>query len=63
MRVEALEPPRRLALGEAGDDPATCGIGEGIPYFAGLETTPVKLAQPKVVEGKGVTHLYHEVER
>jgi dihydrofolate reductase len=38
-------------------------IGEGVPYFAGLETTPVKLAQPKVVEGKGVTHLYYEVER
>jgi dihydrofolate reductase len=38
-------------------------LGEGIPYFAGLETAPVKLAQPKVVEGQGVTHLYYEVER
>jgi dihydrofolate reductase len=38
-------------------------IGEGIPYFAELEATPVSLAQPKVVEGKGVTHLYYEVER
>ncbi|HEY1358663.1 MAG TPA: dihydrofolate reductase family protein [Thermoleophilaceae bacterium] len=38
-------------------------IGEGIPYFAGLTETPVKLGQPKVVEGKGVTHLYYEVER
>jgi dihydrofolate reductase len=38
-------------------------IGEGIPYFAGLDQTPIKLAQPKVVEGKGVTHLYYEVER
>jgi dihydrofolate reductase len=38
-------------------------IGEGIPYFAGLEGTPVKLGQPKVVEGKGVTHLYYAVER
>jgi dihydrofolate reductase len=37
-------------------------LGEGIPYFAGLETTPVKLAQPKVVEGNGVTHLYYKVE-
>jgi dihydrofolate reductase len=36
-------------------------LGEGIPYFAGLENTPVKLGQPKVVEGKGVTHLYYEV--
>jgi dihydrofolate reductase len=38
-------------------------IGDGIPYFTGLEAAPVKLAQPKVVEGKGVTHLYYEVER
>ena len=38
-------------------------IGHGIPYFAGLEGTPVKLGQPMVVEGKGVTHLYYEVER
>jgi dihydrofolate reductase len=38
-------------------------IGEGIPYFAGLEGTPVKLGQPKVVEGKSVTHLFYEVAR
>lgn len=38
-------------------------IGEGIPYFAELAATPIKLAQPNVVEGKGVTHLYYEVER
>jgi dihydrofolate reductase len=38
-------------------------LGEGIPYFAGLEETPVKLGQPKVVEGEGVTHLQYEVER
>jgi hypothetical protein len=38
-------------------------IGEGLPYFAELASTPIKLAQPKVVEGKGVTHLYYEVER
>jgi dihydrofolate reductase len=38
-------------------------IGEGVPYFARLGVTPIKLAQPKVVEGKGVTHLYYEVER
>jgi dihydrofolate reductase len=38
-------------------------LGEGIPYFAGLEGTPVKLGQPRVVEGKGVTHLQYEVER
>jgi hypothetical protein len=38
-------------------------IGKGIPYFAGLERTPVRLGQPKVVEGKGVTHLHYELER
>ena len=38
-------------------------IGDGIPYFSGLESTPVKLGQPKVVEGKGVTHLQYDVER
>jgi hypothetical protein len=32
-------------------------LGEGIPYFAELAATPIKLPQPKVVEGKGVTHL------
>lgn len=38
-------------------------VGDGVRYFAGLEGTPVKLGQPKVAVGKGVTHLYYEVER
>jgi dihydrofolate reductase len=38
-------------------------IGNGVPYFAGLEGTPVKLGQPKVVDGNGVTHLHYDVER
>jgi dihydrofolate reductase len=38
-------------------------IGEGVPYFGGLEGTPVKLRRPQVVAGKGVIHLYYEVER
>jgi dihydrofolate reductase len=38
-------------------------LGEGVAYFAGLESGPVKLAQPNVVEAKGVTHLFYEVER
>jgi dihydrofolate reductase len=38
-------------------------IGDGVPYFAGLEGTPVKLGQPRVVDGNGVTHLHYEVER
>jgi RibD C-terminal domain len=36
-------------------------LGEGIPYFAGLENTPIRLKTPRVVEGDGVTHLYYEV--
>jgi dihydrofolate reductase len=38
-------------------------IGEGIPYFSGLEGAPVKLAQRSVVQGRGVTHLHYEVVR
>jgi hypothetical protein len=38
-------------------------IGEGIPYFAGLEATPVKRAQPNPVEVQGVTHVYYEIQR
>jgi dihydrofolate reductase len=38
-------------------------LGEGIPYFGKLDDGPVKLGQPKVVEGKAVTHLHYEVER
>jgi dihydrofolate reductase len=38
-------------------------IGNGVPYFAKLEKGPVKLAQPKVVEGRSVTHIFYEVER
>jgi dihydrofolate reductase len=38
-------------------------LGEGIRYFDGLENAPVRLKQPEVTEGAGVTHLYYEVER
>ncbi len=38
-------------------------IGEGVPYFSGLADIPVKLSQPNVLVGQGVTHLYYEVER
>jgi dihydrofolate reductase len=36
-------------------------LGKGIPFFSGLVTAPVKLSDPRVVEGAGVTHLYYEV--
>jgi dihydrofolate reductase len=38
-------------------------LGSGTPYFGGLENVPLKLGQPRVVEGEGVTHLYYEVKR
>jgi hypothetical protein len=36
-------------------------FGEGIPFFDGLTGTPIKLEDPRVVEGNGVTHLYYAV--
>jgi dihydrofolate reductase len=36
-------------------------LGEGIPFFANLTGTPVKLEDPRVVEGEGVTHLDYRV--
>ncbi|GAA0580160.1 dihydrofolate reductase family protein [Actinomadura livida] len=35
-------------------------LGEGIPYFSGPSTAPVRLGTPhRVIEGVGVTHLYY----
>jgi dihydrofolate reductase len=36
-------------------------LGEGIPFFAHLANTPVKLDNPTVIEGESVTHLYYRV--
>jgi dihydrofolate reductase len=36
-------------------------LGEGIPFFANLAKTPVRLSDPIVVEGTGVTHLTYRV--
>jgi dihydrofolate reductase len=38
-------------------------LGNGVPYFGGLERGPIKLGAPKVVQGRGVIHLHYEVER
>jgi dihydrofolate reductase len=38
-------------------------LGKGIPFFAGLATAPIRLGDPTVVEGKGVTHLTYRVRR
>ncbi len=36
-------------------------LGEGIPFFANLAKAPVKLSDPTVIEGTGVTHLRYRV--
>ncbi|WP_406568036.1 dihydrofolate reductase family protein [Dactylosporangium fulvum] len=33
-------------------------LGEGIPWFANLKSTPVELGDPRIIAGTGVTHLY-----
>lgn len=38
-------------------------LGEGIPFFANLAKSPVRLADPVVVQGTGVTHLRYQVIR
>jgi len=38
-------------------------LGSGIPFFAHLTKTPVRLDDPAVVQGKGVTHLTYRVRR
>ncbi|MEV4638874.1 dihydrofolate reductase family protein [Actinoplanes sp. NPDC049548] len=36
-------------------------LGSGIPFFSGLAKHPVRLGDPKVVAGRGVTHLTYPV--
>lgn len=38
-------------------------LGQGIRWFDNLGDTPVRLGDPRVVEGRGVTHLRYEVVR
>ncbi len=38
-------------------------LGDGIPYFSGLASAPVKLKQVGAVVGDGVTHLHYEAVR
>jgi dihydrofolate reductase len=38
-------------------------LGSGIPFFANLETTPVLLDDPTVIEGDRVTHLVYAVRK
>ena len=36
-------------------------LGKGIPFFANLATAPIRLSDPAVTEGTGVTHLTYQV--
>jgi dihydrofolate reductase len=36
-------------------------LGKGIPFFANLATAPIRLSDPTVIEGTGVTHLSYRV--
>ena len=38
-------------------------LGDGIPFFANLKTTPVLLDNPTVIEGDRVTHLIYSVRK
>ena len=38
-------------------------LGEGIPFFDRLRTSPVLLDDPVVVHGERVTHLTYRVRR
>jgi dihydrofolate reductase len=38
-------------------------LGRGIPFFSGLERYPVVLADPVIVPGQRVTHMYFQVRR
>jgi dihydrofolate reductase len=36
-------------------------LGAGVPFFANLADTPVRLADPEVITSQGVTHLTYNV--
>jgi dihydrofolate reductase len=38
-------------------------LGKGIPFFRDLAEHPVRLSDPEVIEGRGVTHLRYQVLR
>jgi len=38
-------------------------LGEGIRFFDHLVGTPIRLEDPRVIEGTGVTHLTYRVKR
>jgi dihydrofolate reductase len=38
-------------------------LGKGIPFFGELAKGPVRLSDPTIVQGEGVTHLTYRVQR
>ncbi|TDP92184.1 dihydrofolate reductase family protein [Labedaea rhizosphaerae] len=50
-------------LDEVGIDLVPVLLGDGVPMFGKLAGAPVRLANPTVVEGDGVTHLRYRVLR
>ncbi|MFC0437164.1 dihydrofolate reductase family protein [Kutzneria buriramensis] len=38
-------------------------LGKGIPFFGELAKSPVRLSDPTIVQGEGVTHLTYRVQR
>jgi dihydrofolate reductase len=38
-------------------------IGTGIPFFGDLVQPPLKLSDPDIVQGDGVTHMTYQVQR
>jgi dihydrofolate reductase len=38
-------------------------LGTGKPFFRDLARTPVRLSDPEVIQGRGVTHLRYQVDR
>jgi dihydrofolate reductase len=38
-------------------------LGEGIPFFAGTRSGPVRLEDPEIIAAEGVTHLRYRVRR
>ena len=50
-------------LDEIRVDLAPVLLGEGIAFFANLNTSPVLLDNPTVIEGDRVTHLVYTVHK
>jgi dihydrofolate reductase len=50
-------------LDEVLFDLAPVIMGDGIRFFENIEHAPVRFEDPRVIAGKGVTHLHYRVRR